>query len=74
MWAYQQGAYRVLRDYLDQRQGQALDSQEFDDFRNLVAVVRLTLDQLPAIDALVEQATADSLTVDDLSLPREAGD
>jgi hypothetical protein len=74
MWVYQQGAYRVLRDYLDQRQGRALDSQEFDDFRNLVAVVRLTLDQLPAIDPLVEQSAADSLTVDDLTLPRDAGD
>lgn len=74
MWAYQQGAYRVLHDYLDQRQGRPLDSQEFDDFRSLAAVVRLTLDQLPAIDALVEQAVTDSLTVDDLGLQREAGD
>ena len=73
MWAYQQGAYRVLRDYLDQRQGRALDSQEFDDFRNLTAVVRLTLGQLPAVDALVKQAVADSLTAEDLGLPRDAG-
>lgn len=69
MWDYQQGSYRVLRDYLDERQGRALDSGEFDDFRSLVAVVKLTLERLPAIDALVEQAAADSLTVDDLGLP-----
>lgn len=64
----------MLRDYLDQRQGQALDSQEFDEFRNLVAVVRLTLVHLPTIDGLVEQATAGSLTVDDLGLPHDTTD
>jgi len=69
MWACQQGGYRVLRDYLDQRRGRPLDSEEFDDFRNLVAVVRLTLDQLPAIDPLVEEAAANSFSAEDLGLP-----
>lgn len=74
MWNYQQGAYRVLRDYLDERQGRGLTSQEFDDFRNLCAVVKLTLDRLPAIDGLMEMAGEDSFTVDDLGLPHDTGD
>jgi hypothetical protein len=73
MWNYQQGAYRVLRDYLDEREGRALDSQEFDDFRNLCAIVKLTLDRLPAIDGQMEMAVQDSFTADDLGLPHDNG-
>ena len=74
MWAYQQGAYPTLRNYLEQRQGRALGSEEFDDFRQLAAVVQMTTGQLPAIDALVAKAVADSFTADDLSLPHDAGE
>jgi hypothetical protein len=38
-----------LRNYLEERQGRALDSEEFDDFRQLVAVVQMTLGQLPEV-------------------------
>lgn len=72
MWSYQQGAYLVLRDYLEQRQGRALNGEEFDDFRNLAAVVSLTLERLPKIDAFVRQATADAVAVDDLGLQPDA--
>jgi hypothetical protein len=39
-----------------------------------VAVVRLSLDLLFEIDALVTQAAQGSLTVDDLELPQEVGE
>lgn len=52
MWSYQQGSYPVLRHYLEQRHGQALETQEFDDFRDLVAAGG-TVQRLPHIDALV---------------------
>jgi hypothetical protein len=50
MWSYQQGSYPVLRHYLEQRQGRALENQEFDDFRNLAAAVAGTILLLPQID------------------------
>ena len=74
MWDYQHGAYPTLRDYLEQRHGRALDSHEFDDFRHMVAVVRLTIGHLPEIDALVAEAAGNSFSAGDLGLPHEASD
>ena len=71
MWAYQQGSYQTLRLYLEEREGRALDSREFDDFRYLAAAVRLTVERLPKIDALVSEAVSDSFTVEGLGLPQE---
>jgi hypothetical protein len=73
MWAYQQGSYQTLRLYLEERKGRALDRQEFDDFRYLVAAVRLTLEHLPKIDALISEVVSDSFTVEELGLPQQVG-
>lgn len=67
-WAYQQGSYPVLRDYLDQRQGRPLTSREFDTFRRLAAAVRMTLDILPRIDALIPAAAESALTYKEMGL------
>jgi hypothetical protein len=74
MWSYQQGSYPVLRHYLEQRQGRALETQEFDDFRDLAAAVAGTLQRLPRIDALARRAAGDSFAADDLGLPQQVAD
>lgn len=74
MWAYQQGSYPALRNYLEQRQGRPLDTAEFDDFRNLAAAVADTVQLLPQIDALVAQAAARSLTAEGLGLPQQVAE
>jgi hypothetical protein len=74
MWVYQQGSYPTLRTYIEERQGRALESQEFDDFRQLVAVVRLTIQCLPQLDALVAEAAGDSFAGEDLGLPQQVGE
>lgn len=66
MWAYQQGAYRIVRDFLEARVGRRLTSEEFEDFRKLVAAVRLTLQELSAIDELVAHASKDAFRGPDL--------
>jgi hypothetical protein len=71
MWAYQKGSYAVLCNYLEQRQGRPLNTEEFDDFRDLAAVVASTIQLLPQIDALVAQAAAHSFTAEGLSLPQQ---
>jgi hypothetical protein len=63
-----------LRHYLEQRQGQALETQEFDDFRDLAAAVAGTLQRLPGIDALARRAAGDSFAADDLGLPQQVAD
>jgi Type ISP C-terminal specificity domain/N-6 DNA Methylase len=74
MWAYQQGAYPTLRAYLEERQGRALVAEEFDDFRNLAAAVRLTIASLPQIDAIVAEAARDSFACEDLGLAQQIGE
>jgi hypothetical protein len=71
VWAYQQGAYRVVRDYLDARRGRPLSGEEFDEFRKLVAAVRLTLDILPAIDELIGRVADSALTREELALTED---
>jgi predicted helicase len=71
MWAYQQGAYPVLRHYLEQRQGRPLDTGEFDDFRNLAAAVAGTIQLLPQTDELARQAAASSFTAGSLGLTQQ---
>jgi hypothetical protein len=73
MWDYQQGSYQTLRLYLGERQGRTLENQEFDDFRYLAAVVRLTVKRLPNLDALISEVLSDSFTVEELGLPQELG-
>lgn len=65
-WRYQQGAYPVLRDFLDARVGRPLTAEEFHDFRRLAAAVQMTLDRLPAIDAVVPAVAASALTSEQL--------
>lgn len=74
MWAYQQGSYPTLRLYIEERQGRALNSQEFDNFRYLAAAVRLTIERLPEIDALVSEASTNSFTIEELGLPEQRGE
>lgn len=50
VWRYQQGAYPVLRNYLDARKGRAFTNEEFDEFRQLAGAIRLTIDRLYDID------------------------
>ena len=71
MWVYQQGSYQALRLYLEEREGRALDSQEFDDFRYLAAAIRLTIQCLPKLGALVSEVVSDSFNVEELGLPQE---
>jgi hypothetical protein len=65
-WGYQQGAYRVLRDYLDTRKGQPLTAEEFSEFRLVVSAVTVTLERLGPLDDLVSQAGQDSFTATEL--------
>lgn len=65
-WQYQQGAYRVLRDFVDARRGRQLTREEFNEFRLLAASVRLTLEQLPRLDELVAEAAEDACTAGEL--------
>lgn len=65
-WNYQHGAYRVIREFLDARVGRRLSAEEFKDFRELVAVVRLTLDVLPSIEERVPQITQDAFSAEEL--------
>jgi predicted helicase len=57
VWRYQQGAYPLVRNYLEARQGRRLSGREFQEFRRLAGAVRLSLDRLPAIDAVLDQLT-----------------
>lgn len=74
MWDYQQGSYPTLRFYLAERRGRPLTSEQFDEFRFLAAVVRLTIERLPQLDELVSQIADDSFTAGELGLPQELGD
>jgi len=67
-WAYQQGAYRPLRDFLVTRAGRALHPTEFDDFRRMVAAVTATLDLLPEIDGHVATAGQSAIRLEELGL------
>lgn len=66
VWRYQQGAYPVVRNFLQAREGRRLTSDEFVEFRRLVATVRLTLDRLPRLDELMPSIVATALTADQL--------
>jgi hypothetical protein len=68
VWNYQQGAYRVVRDFLQVREGRPLTAQEFDDFRRIVATVKLTIDRLPALDAWLSKATKNAFRAEELGL------
>jgi hypothetical protein len=74
MWDYQQGSYPTLRFYLEERRGRPLTSEEFDEFRFLAAVVRLSIERLPRLDELISQVAEDSFTAGELGLPQELGD
>ena len=65
-WAYQQGAYPVLRDYLNTRRGRRLSSTEFADFRRLAAAVHLTIARLPLVDELLALAAQNAIARDEL--------
>lgn len=66
MWTYQQGAYRVLRDFMTARVGRRLSSEEFHEFRLLAEAVRTTLELLPQIDALIAPIAASALPAEAL--------
>jgi hypothetical protein len=68
MWSYQQGTYPVLRDFLEHRQGRALTSDEFDEFRRLTAAVEMTLELLPKLDAMLTPAAETAVRSHDLGL------
>lgn len=70
-WQYQQGAYPVLRDFVDSRRGRTLSREEFDEFRRLVAAVRFTVRLLPRLDEILPGVVANSLTAEDLGLSSE---
>lgn len=73
-WTYRQGSYPVIENWLEARAGTALSSDEFDEFRKIVAAVTLTVDELPALDELVQAATADALRHEDLGLSQTAAE
>lgn len=66
VWRYQQGAYPIVRNFLQAREGRQLTSDEFVEFRRLVAAVRLTLDRLPRLDESMPSIVATALTADQL--------
>jgi hypothetical protein len=68
VWAYQQGAYPVVRFFLEAREGRSLSSEEFRDFGLLVGAVRLTLDRLPFVDELLSRLAQTALTVTELGI------
>jgi hypothetical protein len=61
----------VLRHYLEQRQGRVLETQEFADFRDLVAAVAGTVQRLPRVDTLVRRAAGETFTAEDLGLSQQ---
>lgn len=65
-WTYQQGAYPVLRNFLVAREGRRLTSEEFMEFRRLVAAVRLTLDRVAALEDLMPDVAKSAFTAQDL--------
>lgn len=71
-WAYQQGAYQVLKRYLEDRQGRSLGPEEFEDFRLVAAAVSLTLARLPRLDELLAQACENAFSAAELGLDTEA--
>jgi hypothetical protein len=70
-WAYRQGSYPVLHDWLDARVGTALHPDEFQEFPRIVAAITLTLDALPGLDALIASASSDALTLESVGLAEE---
>ncbi|MEX2645577.1 MAG: type ISP restriction/modification enzyme [Gaiellaceae bacterium] len=67
-WQYQQGAYPVLRLFLEAREARELSSDEFQEFRLLAGAVRLTLDRLPFVDALIPQLADTAFTASELGI------
>jgi hypothetical protein len=72
VWEYQQGAYPVVRNYLKERENRSLSLMEFDDFRLMIAAVRLTIERLPALDELLAQVAAGALSGQELGLVPDA--
>jgi hypothetical protein len=70
IWAYQQGAYRVVRDFLDARRGRPLTGDEFGEFRKLVGAIRLTLERLPHVDSLLADVAKDAFRADELLIDK----
>ena len=50
------------------RQGSPLDSGEFKGLRRIAAAITLTLRELPELDSLIVEASANALTLADLQL------
>jgi hypothetical protein len=67
-WAYQQGSYPVLKDYLDARRGRQLTREEFEEFPRIVAAIELTLTRLAALDTALIAASAEAFSAADLGL------
>lgn len=59
----------MLRNFLQAREGRRLASEEFAEFRRLVAVVRLTLDQLDLLDQAMVSVTENAFTAEELIPP-----
>ena len=66
VWRYQQGAYPVVRNYLQAREGRSLSADEFEEFRRLVGAVRLTLDRLGPIDESIGELTSTAFELNEL--------
>lgn len=66
VWSYQQRAYPTVRNFLAAREGRALTSEEFGEFRRLIAAIRLTLEHLEVLSETMPNVVADALTAEDL--------
>jgi Type ISP C-terminal specificity domain/N-6 DNA Methylase len=73
-WTYQQGAYPVVREYVDARIGRPLHAEEFDELRRIIAAVSLTGDRLPVVDDLVTRAADAAFTAADLGFRSDVGE
>jgi len=60
-WDYQQGAYPVLRDFLEARTGRSLSPEEFSQFRLLAAAVKLSIGLLETLDDLLPRVAETAL-------------
>ncbi|MBA2461354.1 MAG: hypothetical protein H0V45_06260 [Actinobacteria bacterium] len=69
VWRYQQGAYPVLRNSLEARQGRRLTSDEFVEFRRLAGAIHLTLERLVDLEQIMPEVMTTALTADELLGP-----
>ncbi|HWJ39238.1 MAG TPA: type ISP restriction/modification enzyme, partial [Sphingomicrobium sp.] len=73
VWLYQLGGYPVLKKWLgyrqaDRREGRPLDDEERRWLRQMIQRIAALLAMGPTLDALYQNAAADSFTAADLGL------